>query len=678
MTLSFRSGRNVPDVKDSNRGQVGAAMTGASQPYPGPRAFTQAESYRFFGRASEAERLAGLWQTNRLTIMHGTAGSGKTSLLAAGVLPLLRDVRARILPPGPLRADADVPVAALPRHNPFTLAVLRTWAPGQTVTSLAGLTIPDFLQRLAERHSGTILAAVDRADDLLAESGSRRAQARQFLAEIAAALRQWPRFHLLISVRTDAVGRFRDALGGGPSFGMLPLTPSNALLAVTGPASASGRPFAPETAERLVDDLQTARLMSSDGQEQVVRLDHVDPALLQVVCAGLWSALPGGTRIISASDVRQHGRADALLAEHVSNVLATVAREHGLPVSRLRTWISRRCVTEAGTRNSVDEGARETAGLPNPVVRALEDRHILSAERRSRSRWYELMSDRLLRPVLRATDDAQPAPDPAGRLREARRAFLLGDLDTAARLADLVQEEAASTDLRQHAEATSLIGDLASELGKPPDAEPHYLAAAGLYEALRDSRSVAYQLAAAGQTMLAQGRPAEAVNELRAAVNRLPSDLTLQTELGWALWQLGQRRAGIAILDGVLALDGQNPDALRARGEMLADLDDARDAIRDLDRVTSDDQPSARAAHGLALARLGQRGAADQEIDAALSDAPRNGPVLLYAARAEALSGDWIAAKDLAQRAMDATDPALPRHQREMAEELVSQDQGPS
>ena len=166
------------------------------------------------------------------------------------------------------------------------------------------------------------------------------------------------------------------------------------------------------------------------------------------------------------------------------------------------------------------------------------------------------------------------------------------------------------------------------------------------------------------------------MDELRAAVRRLPSDLTMQTELGWALWQLGERRAGVAVLDDVLARDGQNPDALRARGEMLADLDDARDAIRDLDRVTWQGQPSARAARGLALARLGQHQAADHEIDAALADAPRNGPVLLYAARAEALSGDRIAAVELARRAMDATDPVLPRHQREMAQDLVSQGQG--
>lgn len=659
-------------MKDSNRGQVGAAMTQDGQPYPGTRAFTSAETHRFFGRKDEAARLTVQWQANRLTIVHGSAGSGKTSLLMAGVLPLLRDARAEILPPGLLSADSGFPAAALPQHNPVTLAVLRTWSRGQTVTSLAGVTLHGFLQHRADRHSGAILAAIDQAEDLLGETGARPGQTREFLAELMAALRRWPQFHLLLNVRAEVLDRFRDVLGSGAPFGLPPLSPGNALLAVTRPAAAAGRPFAPDAAERLVDDLQATRMMSADGREQEIRLDHVDPSLLQVVCSRLWARLPAGAPIISPRDVRRYAAADSVLTEHVSSVIATVARDHALTASRLGAWLIRTCVTEAGARGTVAEGVRDTAGLPNPAVRALEDRHLLAAVSRSRSRWYELMSDRLLAPVLRAAD-VEPAQDPAGQLREARRAFLLGDLDTAERLVGLVLESTADSDLLLHAEATSLLANLACELGKPGDAERHYKAAAGLYETLRDTGSVARQLAAAGQMLLAQGRPGEAVAELRAAVRRLPNDLTVQTELGWALWQLGERRAGVAVLDGVLATDGQNAEALRARGEMLADLDDARDAMRDLDQVPRDRQPSTRAARGLALAGIGQRGAAGREIDAALADAPRNGPVLLYAARAEALNGDRIAAVELARRAIDAADPALPRHQREMAEQLVAE-----
>jgi tetratricopeptide (TPR) repeat protein len=123
----------------------------------------------------------------------------------------------------------------------------------------------------------------------------------------------------------------------------------------------------------------------------------------------------------------------------------------------------------------------------------------------------------------------------------------------------------------------------------------------------------------------------------------------------------------------VLAIDGNAPEALRARGEFLADVGDAESALRDLDRVRRRQRPSARAARGLALATLHNRGSADQEIDTALSEAPDSGPVLLYAARVAALDGDPAMAADLARRALAATDPPLPPHQREAALRLLNQ-----
>jgi len=55
-----------------------------------------------------------------------------------------------------------------------------------------------------------------------------------------------------------------------------------------------------------------------------------------------------------------------------------------------------------------------------------------------------------------------------------------------------------------------------------------------------------------------------------------------------------------AIFSGVLARDGSNVEALRGRGEVLAELGDARGALRDLDRLAPAGQPSVRAARGLA------------------------------------------------------------------------------
>ena len=82
-------------------------------------------------------------------------------------------------------------------------------------------------------------------------------------------------------------------------------------------------------------------------------------------------------------------------------------------------------------------------------------------------------------------------------------------------------------------------------------------------------------------------------------------------------------------------------------------------------------QPSTRAAHGLALAELGEHMAAAKEIDDAVASAQRNGPVLLYAARALDLTGDKVKAQEHARQAIVATDPPLsPRHMR-LARELA-------
>jgi len=118
--------------------------------------------------------------------------------------------------------------------------------------------------------------------------------------------------------------------------------------------------------------------------------------------------------------------------------------------------------------------------------------------------------------------------------------------------------------------------------------------------------------------------------------------------------------------------DAGNSVALRARGEILADLGEARQAISDLDRVTLEERPSSRAARGLALARLGDQANANAEVDNAVAEAPRNGAVLLYAARAKFLSGNEHTAEDLARRAVDATDPALSPYHREVALRLAT------
>lgn len=55
--------------------------------YPGPRSFTGDDRHLFFGRDAEKEELYRLIVLNDLVVLFGESGTGKTSLLQAGVCP---------------------------------------------------------------------------------------------------------------------------------------------------------------------------------------------------------------------------------------------------------------------------------------------------------------------------------------------------------------------------------------------------------------------------------------------------------------------------------------------------------------------------------------------------------------------------------------------------------------
>lgn len=654
------------------------------RPFVGSRPFWTEDAARFLGRSTESRDVAALWQTNRLTVVYGSSGVGKTSLLRAGVIPQLDPGCVEIIPPGRVSHSSAFPLAALLEHNPYTFALLRSWSPDEPATSLSGLAVPDFLRRRNRRTDSygrplPVLAAIDQAEELFADPTHRHLD--PFIDELAEALDEHPDLHLLLLIRDSFrmdLSVYERNLGQESQawFHLLPLISGTALETVTGPLEGTDRSFAPGVAEELVDRLRTSEIVNAVGQQSTVVAEDIEPTLLQVVCSHLWEALPENIHIITFRELHIYADVVRTLTEFCGRALTAVADDRGLPVTELRTWLRRTFITELGRKNTVNEGLTSTAGMPNEVVRALENRHVIKAEHRAGSRWYELQHDRLIEPVRRLDDTAlgpMPEAEPAEHLRTAAEALAAGEFALAQQQAERALRDSAATDLRLRAEIESFLGNIAHARGRPTEAEARYRAAAPLFEVLQNTPAVACLLAAIGKSLLAQGRRAEAVDELRAAVDRIPNDLTVQTELAWTLWHQGQQSAAIAVLTGVLAIDGNAPEALRARGEILADMGEAERALRDLDRVRRQHRPTTRAARGVALATLSNRSAANQEIDAALIEAPDSGPVLLYAARVAALSGDPAIAVDRARRAIRAEDPRLPPHQRESAIKLLNQ-----
>jgi tetratricopeptide (TPR) repeat protein len=657
----------------------------AGNPYPGSRAFTEADQAFFHGRAAAAEEVTGLWRANRLTIVSGPAGCGKTSLLHAGVYPSMREHRPRLIPAGDLYHGLTFPVPALAEHNPFTLALLRSWSPDDVPTRLAGLTISDFLDQFARGRNDVIHAAIDQVDDLLLGSwtGPWAAWRRRFLDELTQAIADHPRLHLLLVTRGAALSLLTSVVGDGAPCSLSALAPESAIEAMTVPAAGAGRSFTAKAARVLADDLRGA----PEGTDSPAD-DHVEPVLLQAVCHRLWENLPPDVTEISDGMLREYGDPDTALAAHCGHVIGEVAALHGRSSRALRSRLVDSFVTRPGNRGGVHEDTLAEAGLPGPVLRDLVDRHLLASQADGSKRYYRLLARRLAEPLRMASPQRSAAVTPEDHLRAAGLALARGDLDLAqsqaCRACELIPDpslrEAAS--LQTRAQAESLLGNVtyrrdeadgpSGDPGALDQARARYRRAAELLQALGDTRAAAYHLAAAGRLQLLTGEAADALPAFRAAVERVPSDLGLRTQLAIALWQAGDGQTAVGILNWVLTMDGGYEQARRARGEILADLGEARSAMLDLDRAAPD-HPASRAARGLALAELGDHTAAAAEVNGALADARRSGPVLLYAARALDLAGDTISAKHRAQEAIDATDPPLFQAHKKLARKLADQ-----
>lgn len=550
--------------------------------YPGARPYRRADSTRFRGRASEADRLGIAWLQNRLTYLCGPAGIGKTSLLVAGVLPRVEGRRATIavLPVGAVNGQPDVgpaiapvsgftlsgtryPIAALPDHNPYSFALLRSWSDASTAAEMASKPIDEFVGGyLARNPEKVILAAIDQADDLFAGPSGRQPLRQRFLDQLAAVLRDQPRFHLLVSVRDDCLRQFTEVIGEGVQVWVDRLGVTAAREAIT-----SANVFADDAADELIASLRSGTTTALTPTAPAPG-GLIEPSLLQIACTGLWASFRPQVSMVTLYDLRQHGdvTVNTVLRDYCAATVGAVARMHEIPAERLRSWMIGRFITSAGELATPAEGGPDAAGVPTTAVRALEDRYLLRAHHipapnpppapapsqttvpRPRPeppiRRYMLLSDRLVEPLQSSgpADGAAVQADPNEYLRAAERARITGDRDLASRLVAQVLEIAPATSLLLHADTHSLAGDLAYEQGFLDKAEESYRMAMLLFQACGEQAAAARLLAAIARTYVDRGRVIEALSYIHAALSRV-ADATLHENLLWVLKVATQQTA---------------------------------------------------------------------------------------------------------------------------------------
>ncbi len=697
-------------------------VVSGESPFPGQRSFLEADSARYFGRAAVAHTLSAQWLENRLVVVYGPIGVGKSSLLRAGVMPHLPADVAEVLPAGRIspapEAAGTGSSGAGQRVNPYAEALLRSWS-GQG----GGGVLPTLLRHRLGHWSPTsatsraeggdprlgggdgddagrswgdspdpdrpILAAIDQFEELFAPRTPHlevfREQLVTMLADMLVAL---PNLRLLLVVRQSfrtALARHERTLAGDGDMVWVPVEPLDrgaAIAALAEPLRQADRPLPPGAAAACVDDLRSSRVVDATGTPERLVADRIQPAYLQLVAAEIWRDETGFAEAAAAGALSRTGGADAVLGAYLTRVVVAESHRHGLDDAVVRRWLTQTFITERGRRAAVDEGIATTAGMPNGLLAALAERHVLAYEWRSGARRFELFDDRLIPPLQAAVPDWALAGATAVDITAADylHAALVcqgdGDLTAASDQVDEALRRGVD-EPRTLLRALMLRAELDQAAGRVEQAERRYREAAQLGESLPDAEASGRALAAAGRLLLRLGRLGRAVEDLQAAAVRLSADLGVQIDLARALWYSGQRWAAVAIFSTVLTIAPESMTARTERGRLMLELGDDLAALDDLEQAVRRSAPNSpratetRAARALALARLGRSAVASAEAAAVLDDAPDSGPVLWCAGGVLRAIGEDSRADDLLRRALHAHGPALLPHQREQVRRML-------
>ena len=301
--------------------------------YPGLRPFEAEDAAAFFGRRHEIEQLIDLLhptlqrEPGRVVAIIGPSGSGKSSLLNAGLLPRLkrRDSPWIVVPtmlPGPH------PLTSLARSLAGAyqqLGVTRDWADIETAISNGNGALREVTQDLLDRADdrSRVLLVIDQAEELLTRTGAE--ERRAFLGLVRNSLQEDVPLWVVQTVRSEFLSNTPERSGlaevSDDSLVVEPLSPDRLPEVIEGPAALADLRFAPGLVQRMVADTagastacpswRTRCVSSTNGWEPggTVRID--DYEALGGVVGALQRRADQVLAELREARSRRHGPADA-------------------------------------------------------------------------------------------------------------------------------------------------------------------------------------------------------------------------------------------------------------------------------------------------------------------------------------------------------------------------------
>ncbi len=260
----------------------GPELDPSQPPYPGMTAFDDTQAGLFFGRDDEIRALRETLESlrrhgalaPRLVLALGASGSGKSSLVRAGLLPRLRVDKAKWIIVPPLRPLGDPfgeLAAALERGwrrltpDAETSVLDGLLSGNPTTRAQALISAVTALRRASDAAEATVLLTIDQAEELLTPAASPGST--DFLVTLRAALETAGQQLIAVAtLRSDFLGAFqtqaaiKETTAGG-DFAYVPFTveqmPTRRFPEIIrGPARVAGLELEDGLVEQLVTDAE--------------------------------------------------------------------------------------------------------------------------------------------------------------------------------------------------------------------------------------------------------------------------------------------------------------------------------------------------------------------------------------------------------------------------------------
>ena len=429
-------------------------------PWPGLISFTEADHSFFFGREREVTELARVIRQETVTVFFGKSGLGKSSILRAGVSPLLRESHfipvyirlnhAEEAPPledqvevriGEVLAEEEIEAPTPVRAETLWEYFHKKdgdWWDSQNRLVRPILIFDQFEELLTVGQSNPVRAArtssfLAELEDLV-ENRPPAALLKRFDADRAVARNydlERTDYRVVLTLREDFLPdleglreRLRTIMFN--RFRLLPLNGEQAMEVILKPG---GHLVEEQVALRIVDFVSSSersRLQSEVTRAQVGKR-AIEPALLSVILQEL------NNRRIQAGQ-------DKITAELVGNAQAAeIFRDfyrRGLEGmdGAVREFIEDCLLTSSGARNRIaEEDALTKRGMSPEIITTLIDRRIVQRETTGNVKWLELTHDTLA-DVVRA-DRAEHYQRKQVELAAARETEIRGKLSRVRKLA---------------------------------------------------------------------------------------------------------------------------------------------------------------------------------------------------------------------------------------------------